>query len=180
MKKHVETCDAHKEALSKLADMRVEGYMQDVLDTTPIGRRMKKIISPDDKTSMTIKFNTAYYLSKKERPFSDFEVACQRIGESYNKTISRIKASMEKRFADLVTSLVFRYQVQLLDTSTWPKDNSLSAFSDKEIDRIANHFYQLLSIKGCNIAEILPEWQALKGHMTPIVVNDKSAKYLDV
>ena len=45
---------------------------------------------------------------------------------------------MEKPFADLVTSLVFRYQVQLLDTSTWPKDNSRSAFGDKEIDRIAN------------------------------------------
>ena len=59
--KHVESCDTHKEAitLSKLADMRVEGYMQDVLDTTPIGRGMKKMISPDDKTSMTIKFNTA-------------------------------------------------------------------------------------------------------------------------
>ena len=62
VKKHVESCDTHKEdiRLRKLADMRVEGYMQDVLDTTPIARGMKKIISPNDKTSMTIKFNTAY------------------------------------------------------------------------------------------------------------------------
>ena len=75
MKKHVESCDTHKEdiRLRKLADMRVEGYMQDVLDTTPIGRGMKKMISPDNKTSMTIKFNTACYLAKKERPFSVFE-----------------------------------------------------------------------------------------------------------
>ena len=87
---------------------------------------------------------------------------------------------MEKRFADLVTSPMFQHQVQLLNTSTWPKDNSLSAFGDKEIDRIANHFYQVLSIDGSNIAEILLEWQVLKGHVTPIVVNDKSAKYLDV
>ena len=88
-KKHVESCDAHKEAirLRKLAGMRVEGYMQDVLDTTPIARGMKKMIPPDDKTSMTIKFNTAYYLAKKERPFSDFEVERERIGESYNETI---------------------------------------------------------------------------------------------
>ncbi len=75
MKKHVENCDAHKEAiqLSKLADMGVKEYMQKVLDTTPIGRGMKRMISSDDKTSMTIRFNTAYYLAKKERPFSDFE-----------------------------------------------------------------------------------------------------------
>ena len=53
--------------------MRVKGYMQNVLDTSPIGRRMNKIISLDEKTSMTIKFNTAYYFAKKERPFSDFE-----------------------------------------------------------------------------------------------------------
>ena len=31
------------------------------------------MISPDDKISMTINFNMAYYLAKKERPFSDFE-----------------------------------------------------------------------------------------------------------
>ena len=74
MKKHVENCDAHKEAirLSKLADMGVKEYRQDVLDTTPIGRGMKRMISPDDK-SMTIKFNMAYYFAKNERPFSDFE-----------------------------------------------------------------------------------------------------------
>ena len=66
LKKHVENCDAHKEAvrLSKLADMRVDEYMQ-VLDTTPIGRGMKKMISPDVKISLTIKFSTAYYLAKK-------------------------------------------------------------------------------------------------------------------
>ena len=77
VKKHVESCDAHKEAirLSKLADMRVEGYMQDVLDTTPIGRGMKKMISADDKT-MTIKFNTAYYLAKKERDHSVIWQTC--------------------------------------------------------------------------------------------------------
>jgi hypothetical protein len=75
VKKHVENCDAHKEAirLSKLADMGVKEYTQEVLDTTPIGRGIKRMISPDDKTSMTIRFNTAYYLAKKERPFSDFE-----------------------------------------------------------------------------------------------------------
>ncbi len=80
---------------------------------------------------------------------------------------------MEKRFANLVISPVFQHQVQLLD-------NSLSAFGDKEIDSIANHFHQVLSINGCNIVEIRPEWQTLKGHVMPIVVNNKSAKYLDV
>ena len=99
--------------------------------------------------------NHNYYQSIK---LSAYEAARERIGESYKETIRRITASMEKRFADLVTSPVFQHQVQLLDTSTWPKDNSLSAFGDKEIDRIANHFYQVLLINGCNIAEILLEW----------------------
>ena len=44
VKKHVENCDAHKEAirLSKLADMGVEDYTQEVLDTTPIGGGIKR------------------------------------------------------------------------------------------------------------------------------------------
>ena len=75
MKKHVENCDAHEEVirLSKLADMGVEDYTQEVLETTPIGGGIKKMMSPNDKITMTIKFNMAYYLAKKERPFSDFE-----------------------------------------------------------------------------------------------------------
>ena len=69
VKKHVENCDAHKEAvrLRKRADMGVEEYTEEVLDNTPIGRGMKNMISPDDKSSMAIKFNTAYYLAKKDQ-----------------------------------------------------------------------------------------------------------------
>ena len=111
---------------------------------------------------------------------SAFEATLERVGESYKETIRLISESMENRFANLVTSPVFQHHIQLLDTSSRPQDISLSAFGDKEIDSIRIHFHQVLSINGCSIVEILPEWQALKGHVMPIAVNNKSVKYLDV
>ena len=66
-----------------------------------------------------------YYQGNK---LSLFEATLERIRESYNETIRLISESIENQFADLVTSPVFQHHVQLLDTSSWPQDNSLSAF----------------------------------------------------
>ena len=46
-------------------------YMEHVVNDTPIGRGLKKMCSKD-MTSLRTKFNTAYYLAKAEKPYSDY------------------------------------------------------------------------------------------------------------
>ncbi|XP_057291390.1 zinc finger protein 862-like [Hydractinia symbiolongicarpus] len=63
----------HKEAveLKKRSEMGAEVYAQSVLTTTPIGSGLRKMAA-SDKKNLRVKFNTAYYVAKKERPFSDY------------------------------------------------------------------------------------------------------------
>ena len=51
--------------------MGAEVYLQSVLETTPIGRSLRKL-QEKDKASLEVKFNIAYYLAKRERPFTDY------------------------------------------------------------------------------------------------------------
>ena len=72
VKKHVAT-DQHKAAkkLSLQSSLGAIPYQEHVVNNTPIGRGFKKMHAKD-RESLLIKFNTAYYLAKKERPFSDY------------------------------------------------------------------------------------------------------------
>ena len=82
----------HKEAvrLDSRSKMGALPYMEHVVNVTPIGRGLKKMCSKD-MTSLRIKFNTAYYLAKAEKPYSDYsgilelqsKNELQGIGKSY-------------------------------------------------------------------------------------------------
>ena len=73
VKKHIAS-DQHKAAkkLSLQSALGASNYHEEVVRNTPIGRGLRKM-HEKDKESLIIKFNTAYYLAKKERPFSDYE-----------------------------------------------------------------------------------------------------------
>ena len=68
--------------------MGAEVYSQSVLETTPIGCSLRKL-QEKDKASLEVKFNIAYYLAKRERPFTDYphlitlEKKNHDIGNSY-------------------------------------------------------------------------------------------------
>ena len=48
--------------------------------------------------------------------------------------------------------------------SSWPmEENVLSTYCDEEILLVINHYEKLLSQNGCNIEEIPPEWDRVKG-----------------
>ena len=51
--------------------MGADVYSQSVLETTPIGCSLRKL-QEKDKASLEVKFNIAYYLAKRERPFTDY------------------------------------------------------------------------------------------------------------
>ena len=51
--------------------MGAEVYSQAVIETSPIGRAVRKL-QGKDKASLEVKFNIAYYLAKRERPFTDY------------------------------------------------------------------------------------------------------------
>ena len=70
--------------------MGAEPYHQKVINSTPIGRALRRM-NEKDSASLRIKFNSAYYLAKLERPFSDYphlltlqgKNKVQNIGKSY-------------------------------------------------------------------------------------------------
>ena len=51
--------------------MGAEVYSQAVIETSPIGRVVRKL-QGKDKASLEVKFNIAYYLAKRERTFTDY------------------------------------------------------------------------------------------------------------
>ena len=72
LKSHLET-NQHKEAvrLEQRSNMGAEVYNQTVLESSPIGRAVRRL-QEKDKASLRVKFNMAYYLAKRERPFTDY------------------------------------------------------------------------------------------------------------
>ena len=51
--------------------MGAEVYSQAVIETNPIGSAVQKL-QRKDKASLEMKFNIAYYLVKRESPFTDY------------------------------------------------------------------------------------------------------------
>ena len=55
----------------KQKNVRIEKYMKKWIDETPFEKGLNRLGS-HAKKSLVIKFNTAYYAAKNEKPFSDF------------------------------------------------------------------------------------------------------------
>ena len=91
LSKHIEI-DQHKEAtkLQMKSDLGAIPYLQSVVKETSIGKGLSKMADKDRK-NMRVKFNSAYYLAKKERPFRDcpdllnlqIKNSVPKFGESY-------------------------------------------------------------------------------------------------
>ena len=83
---------SHLEAkrMEDSSKMGIETYMNRMVDGTPIGRSIKNMCTKV-RESLKVKFNSAYYLAKRERPFRDFSDLLRlqsknsdmNIGESY-------------------------------------------------------------------------------------------------
>ena len=60
-----------KSVFEERKNLGIEKYTKKVINETPVGKGFKWM-GTDDEKSLVIKFNTAYYLAKNERLFSDY------------------------------------------------------------------------------------------------------------
>ena len=98
----------------------------------------------------------------------------------YKETVSTICSSVEKCFAGIQQSPIFKNIKVLLDTKSWPIDKDTSNFGDEAVKEISSHLQELLSKNSCEVDNIMTEWITLKTHMLPLVKNNKCVKYLDI
>ena len=101
----------------------------------------------------------------------------QSVRDHYLITVSNICECVEQRFENLFDSPVFESVESVLDTCTWPIDGDCVQFGNKEIDRLVNHYKDLLSLNGCEVNKVSEEWLTLKAHVIPIIKNHKKVKY---
>ena len=72
IRKHVDS-EQHRRPseIQKKSKLGAVPYFQNICDRTLIGKSVKKM-AEKDRENMRVKFNSAYYLAKKERPFRDY------------------------------------------------------------------------------------------------------------
>ena len=63
---HCESSNYHKQE-----ELGTKHFVQHVVEETLIGRGVARM-NEKDKESLSIPFNSAYYLGKRERPFTDY------------------------------------------------------------------------------------------------------------
>ena len=70
--KHLKT-NMHRKSSNyhKQEELGAKNFVQHIIEETPIGRGMARM-NEKDKESLNIHFNSAYYLGKHERPFTDY------------------------------------------------------------------------------------------------------------
>ena len=101
----------------------------------------------------------------------------QSVKDHYLITVSNICECVEQHFESLFDSPVFESVESVLDTCTWPIDGDCGQFGNNEIDRLVNHYKDLLNLNGCEVSKVSEEWLTLKAHIIPIVKNHKKVKY---
>ena len=88
---------------------------------------------------------------------------------------------MEDRFKVVSTSSIFENLISVLDVSVWPlEDNILSSYCNDEILAVTNHYEQPLTQNGCDIFQILTEWDRLKSYLISILNSRSKFDYLEV
>ena len=67
----------------------------------------------------------------------------------------------------------------LLDTSSWPRNDSFS-FGNREINELTDHYLALLEKNGCDVSKIPNKWTRLKTYIYPLLHNSPDQLYLEV
>ena len=100
--------EAHKKAneLQQKRQLGAMGFKEKVVNDTPIGRGLTKMGQKDLET-LRICFNSAYYLVKQERPFSDY---ANLITLQHKNSIKKFQSYMTDRTAADFTDCIAKVE----------------------------------------------------------------------
>ena len=116
-----------------------------------------------------------YYQEVKLSKYADTK---NTVSTFYGDCITRISEKAERRFKNLLTSLVFSNLVSLLDTKIWPIDEkNLATFGEIQILELIKHVSDILLSNSCDIYQVQTEWDRLKNH---ILENNLKTTYLKI
>ena len=110
---------------------------------------------------------------------SKYELTIECAKTVYTSAISTICTEVEQRFSSFTESVAFSNIPLLLDTSSWPRNDSFS-FGNREIDELTDHYLALLEKNGCDVSKIPNEWTRLKTYIYPLLHNSPDESYLEV
>ena len=111
-KKHLESA-SHKKAANceKRKHLAIEKYTEKIIDETPIGKGSKRMCT-DDKKALVIQFSTAYYLSKIERPFSNYHELLELQEKSGVRDIEKAYLT-DKKYAEFTKNIAHVIRTEL-------------------------------------------------------------------
>ena len=110
---------------------------------------------------------------------SKYELTIERAKTVYTSAISTICTKVEQSFSSFIESVAFSNIPLLLDTSSWPRNDSFS-FRNREIDELIDHYLALLEKSRCDVSKIPNEWTRLKTYIYPLLHNSPDESYLEV
>ena len=140
--------------LSKQSKLGVEVYRDSVIRNLPLAKRFLRL-NPADKDSLWAKFNTTYYVLKKERPFTDYP---DLLNLQIKKGISKLSASYSTTdacayFADYIGKVMREDRKKLIF-----KANYFSVLSDGSTDSAVTKqetIYVLFICEGTRVLKYL-------------------------
>lgn len=89
---------------------------------------------------------------------------------------------MVNKFKTLSTLAIFESAIQVFDVCLWPIDENtiLSNYCENELLVVSNRYKQLPSQNGCNILQVLTEWDRFKSYSLPMLKSLMSINYFEV
>ena len=116
--------------LSKQENLGEENFREEVVMNSQIAKSFLRL-NPADKNSLRVKFNTTYYVIKKERPFTDYPdlLKLQAKNEIENFSSSYGNADASAYFGDYIGKVLHEDLKKIIS-----KSNYYSVLSDSSTD----------------------------------------------
>ena len=140
----------------------IEG-INNTLDKAINSDELKQIIAAaDDITENESEDEEVVTVKYKDTILTGVCVGMKHFKANSGRYTQAVKDSLRARYSDVLSeSSVFRV-LKLLDISSWPVNETIADFGNKEIDCFIQHFSELLSKHNVATENIMGEWNEIK------------------
>ncbi|XP_014666641.1 PREDICTED: uncharacterized protein LOC106808429 [Priapulus caudatus] len=122
--------------------------------TTEAGKHLQHFI--DEMTEDPSSYH-GHQVKRVDRENEEEEFASSR-----SDVITKLLKHIERRFASLKQDLIHA-ATSILDTSQWPSaKEELATYANTSVDYTCRHFRDIIIKQGCNLEEVMYEWQEAK------------------